>query len=151
MGVMAAPRISDYASSKAAVKSFHETLESELKYIYKTPGVKTTLVCCGKVETGMFKGVQEHMPFFTPTLEPIEVVRAIIGSMEQRRGRNQIMLPFYVNFVPLVSITPVWFQDLARTISGADRAMDSFVGKSGASKESQTCVVEEAAEDKKDI
>ena len=150
MGIMSAPKISDYAASKAAVKSFHETLESELKYVYKTPGVKTTLVCCGTIETGMFRGVQERMPFFTPTLEPIQVVRAIMESMEQRRGRNQIMLPFYSNFVPLVSITPVWFQDLARQISGADRAMNAFVGKNGVSKESDAVLVEDAAGVKKD-
>lgn len=123
--------LADYAASKAAAKVFHETLETELKYVYKTPNVKTTLVCCGKIGTGMFKGVRENMPFFTPTLEPIEVVRQIIASMEQRRGRNQIMMPFYVNFVPFVSILPVWFQDLARRISGADRAMDTFVGRQG--------------------
>ena len=110
--------LADYAASKAAVKVFHEALETELKYVYKTPNVKTTLVCCGKIETGMFQGVRENMPFFTPTLEPIEVVRQIIASMELRRGRNQIMMPLYANFVPFVSITPVWFQDLARRISG---------------------------------
>ncbi|KAG0042263.1 hypothetical protein BGZ83_000697 [Gryganskiella cystojenkinii] len=151
MGIMSAPKVGDYAASKAAVKAFHETLESEIKYIYKTPGVKTTLVCCGKVETGMFKGVQERMPFFTPALQPIDVVRVIMESMEHRRGRNQIMLPFYANFVPLVSITPVWFQDLARTISGADRAMDSFVGKNGASKESKAALEEASSENKKCI
>ncbi|KAG0211487.1 hypothetical protein BGX28_007848 [Mortierella sp. GBA30] len=129
MGIMAAPQIADYAASKAAVKAFHETLESELKYVYKTPNVKTTLVCCGKVETGMFQGVKENLPFFTPALEPIEVVRRIIESMEQRRGRNQIMMPSYVNFVPLVSILPGWFQDLARRISGANTAMNTFVGR----------------------
>ncbi|KAG0351598.1 hypothetical protein BC939DRAFT_480443 [Gamsiella multidivaricata] len=142
MGIMSAPRIgndqlrlstiakapTDYAASKAAVKAFHETLETEIKYLYKAPGVKTTLVCCGRIATGMFQGVQERLPFFTPILEPLEVVRKIVASIEQRRGRNQIMLPFYVNFVPLVSILPGWFQDLARTISGADRAMETFVG-----------------------
>ncbi|OAQ27346.1 retinal short-chain dehydrogenase/reductase [Linnemannia elongata AG-77] len=157
MGIMAAPQIADYAASKAAVKAFHETLESEIKYVYKTLGVRTTLVCCGKIETGMFQGVKERMPFFTPTLEPIEVVREIIESMEQRRTHNQIMMPFYVNFVPLVSILPGWFQDLARTVSGADKAMDTFVGKKGVQPRSTLEVVDafpvgdEAGQDKKDI
>ncbi|KAG0374935.1 hypothetical protein BGX24_009739 [Mortierella sp. AD032] len=142
MGIMAAPKIADYAASKAAVKAFHETLESEIKYIYKTPGVRTTLVCCGKIETGMFQGIKEKMPFFTPTLEPLEVVKEIMESMEQRRTHNQIMLPFYVNFVPLVSILPAWFQDLARTISGADKAMDTFVGKKGAQPRATLQVVD---------
>jgi len=124
--------LADYAASKAAVKAFHETLETELRFVYKTPSVKTTLVCCGKIETGMFQGVREKMPFFTPALEPIEVVRQIIASMEQRRGRNQIMMPLYANFVPFVSILPAWFQDLARRVSGADRAMDTFVGRRSA-------------------
>ncbi|KAG0066567.1 hypothetical protein BGZ89_007140 [Linnemannia elongata] len=157
MGIMAAPQIADYAASKAAVKAFHETLESEIKYVYKTLGVRTTLVCCGKIETGMFQGVKERMPFFTPTLEPIEVVREIIESMEQRRTHNQIMMPFYVNFVPLVSILPGWVQDLARTVSGADKAMDAFVGKKGVQPRSTLEVVDafpvgdEAGQDKKDI
>ncbi|KAF9575170.1 hypothetical protein EC968_004106 [Mortierella alpina] len=135
LGLMAvAPQIADYAASKAAVKVFHDSLETELKYVYKTPKVKTTLVCCGRIETGMFQGVRERMPFFTPSLEPIEVVRQIIASMEQRRGRNQIMMPLYVHFVPLMSITPAWFQDLARRVSGADRAMDTFEGRGSAKK-----------------
>ncbi|KAF9925761.1 hypothetical protein FBU30_004503 [Linnemannia zychae] len=142
MGIMAAPQIADYAASKAAVKAFHETLESEIKYVYKTPGVRTTLVCCGKIETGMFHGVKERMPFFTPTLEPLDVVKEIMESMEQRRTCNQIMMPFYVNFVPLVSIMPSWFQNLARTISGADQAMGSFVGKEGVKPKETLYVVE---------
>ncbi|KAG0295574.1 hypothetical protein BGZ96_011427 [Linnemannia gamsii] len=155
MGILAAPQIADYAASKAAVKAFHETLESEIKYVYKTPGVRTTLVCCGKIETGMFQGVKERMPFFTPTLEPLEVVKEIMESMEKRRTHNQIMMPFYVNFVPLVSILPGWFQDLARTVSGADKAMDTFVGKKGAQPRSTLQVVDafpiggESSEDKK--
>ncbi|KAG0296448.1 hypothetical protein BGZ97_004531 [Linnemannia gamsii] len=155
MGIMAAPQIADYAASKAAVKAFHETLESEIKYVYKTPGVRTTLVCCGKIETGMFQGVKERMPFFTPTLEPLEVVKEIMESMEKRRTYNQIMMPFYVNFVPLVSILPGWLQDLARTVSGADKAMDTFVGKKGAQPRSTLQVVDafpiggEPSEDKK--
>ncbi|KAG0303730.1 hypothetical protein BGZ98_006352 [Dissophora globulifera] len=144
MGIMAAPQIADYAASKAAVKSFHETLESEIKYVYKTPGVKTTLVCCGKVETGMFKGVMERLPFFTPTLEPLEVVRSLIATMEQKRGRNQIMLPLYVHFVPLVSIMPAWFQDLARRYSGADKAMETFVGKGRPEGKGNAVVAEES-------
>ncbi|KAF9104114.1 hypothetical protein BGX27_010247 [Mortierella sp. AM989] len=149
MGIMAAPRVADYAASKSAVKAFHEVLESEIKYVYKTPGVKTTLVIAGRIETGMFNGVKERMPFFTPTLDTLEVVREIIASLEQRRGRNQIMMPFFVNFVPLVSILPGWFQDLARIISGADKAMDSFVGKQ---KLTETPSASSAsAEPKKDI
>ncbi|KAF9348726.1 hypothetical protein BGX26_012881 [Mortierella sp. AD094] len=149
MGIMAAPQIADYAASKAAVNSFHETLESEIKYLYKTPGVKTTLVCTGRIETGMFQGVKEKMPFFTPTLDSLEVVQEIIASIEQRRGRNQIMMPLYVNFVPFVSILPAWFQDLARTISGADKAMKSFVGRQEPVEAASA--VDEHAEPKKDI
>ncbi|KAF9434837.1 hypothetical protein BGZ76_007347 [Entomortierella beljakovae] len=149
MGIMAAPQISDYAASKAAVKAFHEVLESEIKYTYKTPGVKTTLVCPGRIETGMFEGVKERLPFFTPTLDPLDVVREITASIEQRRGRNQIMMPLYVNFAPLVSIMPGWFQDLARTISGADTAMKTFVGKYHS--KDRAVASEENLEFKKDI
>lgn len=78
----------------------------------------------------MFNGVKERLPFFTPALDALEVSRKIVESIEQRRGGNQIMTPFYVNFVPLVSILPGWFQNLARVVSGADKAMDGFVGRS---------------------
>ncbi|KAF9170791.1 hypothetical protein BGX21_009105 [Mortierella sp. AD011] len=149
MGILSAPQIADYAASKAAVKSFHETLESEIKYLYKTPGIKTTLVCTGKLETDMFKGVKERMPFFTPTVDSLELVQEIIASIEERRGRNQIMMPLYVNFVPLVSILPGWFQDLARTTSGADKAMRSFVGRQGPVEAASG--IDENTEPKKDI
>ncbi|KAF9363151.1 hypothetical protein BGX34_004770 [Mortierella sp. NVP85] len=145
MGIMSAPKIADYAASKAACKSFHETLESELKYIHKTPGVRTTLVCPGRIETGMFKGVKERMPFFTPTLDALDVSRMIMESIEYRRGRNQIMTPMYVNFVPLVSILPAWIQDLARVVSGADKAMNEFEGKD------RQQIPDDTKESKKDI
>ncbi|KAG0227833.1 retinal short-chain dehydrogenase reductase [Mortierella sp. GBAus27b] len=145
MGIMSAPRIADYAASKAACNSFHQTLESELKYIHKTPGVRTTLVCCGRIETDMFRGVKERMPFFTPTLDPLDVTRTIIESIEYRRGGNQIMMPFYVNFVPLVSILPGWLQNLARVTSGADKAMDGFEGRSTQQ------IPEDSMESKKDL
>ncbi|KAF9424992.1 hypothetical protein BGZ94_007939 [Podila epigama] len=145
MGIMAAPKIADYAASKAAAKAFHEGLESEIKYLYKTPGVKTTLFHCAKIATDMFGGVRVRFPFWTPTLEPIQVVREIIESMEQRRGRNQVMMPFFVHFVPLVSILPNWIGDLATRLCGADEAMETFVGKSGKERESLK-VVDAAAE-----
>ncbi|KAG0343603.1 hypothetical protein BG005_002293 [Podila minutissima] len=158
MGIMAAPMIADYSASKAAAKAFHEGLESEIKYVYKTPGVKTTLVCCGKIGTSMFSGVKERFPFWTPTLEPLEVVRHIIESMEERRGRNQVMLPFFVNFVPLVSILPIWIGDLATRLCGADKAMESFVAGSGKGEERESIKVVDATaealaqdESKKDI
>lgn len=104
----------------------------------------------------MFSGVKERFPFWTPTLEPLEVIRHIIESMEQRRGRNQVMLPFFVNFVPLVSIMPVWIGDLATRLCGADKAMESFVGGKGEGRESIKVVnapAEDVAQDesKKDI
>lgn len=148
----------DYSASKAAAKAFHEGLESEIKYVYKTPGVKTTLVCCGKIGTSMFSGVKERFPFWTPTLEPLEVVRHIIESMEERRGRNQVMLPFFVNFVPLVSLLPIWIGDLATRLCGADKAMESFVAGSGKGEERESIKVVDATaealaqdESKKDI
>ncbi|KAF9582655.1 hypothetical protein BGW38_010928 [Lunasporangiospora selenospora] len=148
MGITSAPKVADYCASKAAVKSFHEALESEIKYVYKTPGVKTTLVCPARVETGMFKGVRERLPFFTPALEPLQVVCQIMETMEQRRGRNQIMMPFFVNLVPLVSILPFWVTDLAQWASGANTAMDTFEGR-GTTSENTANAAE--AESRKDI
>ncbi|KAF9161360.1 hypothetical protein DFQ26_004631 [Actinomortierella ambigua] len=128
MGLMSAPQVADYCASKAAAKAFHESLEAELKYIHNSKGIRTTLVCPGRTATGMFAGVMERFPFWTPVVTPLEVAQAIIHSMEMRMGRNQIRLPFYANFVPLVDIMPAWVKDMATVVSGADRAMDTFQG-----------------------
>ncbi|KAF9972453.1 hypothetical protein BGZ73_004435 [Actinomortierella ambigua] len=128
MGEMSAPQVADYCASKAAAKAFHNSLEAELKYIHNSKGIRTTLVSCGRIATDMFAGVAERFPFWTPVLTPLEVVQAIVKSMEMRQGRNQIRLPFFANFVPLVAMMPAWVKDLATVVCGADRAMDTFHG-----------------------
>ncbi|KAG0223266.1 hypothetical protein BGW42_006001 [Actinomortierella wolfii] len=128
MGLMSAPKVADYCASKAAAKAFHDSLEAELKYVHGCKGIRTTLVCPGRVATGMFDGVKERFPFFTPLLTPLEVVQAIIQCMEMRKGCNRILLPFYANFVQLVDMMPPWIKDLATIVCGADHAMDTFQG-----------------------
>ena len=71
-GFIPLPGGSTYASSKAAVTSFSESLNSELKR-EGNGHVGMTIVCPGYVQTGMFDGVKG--PILVPILTPEKLAK----------------------------------------------------------------------------
>ncbi len=56
-GLVGVSGLCDYCASKFALVGFNESLQNELDCIGKT-GVKTTVVCPGYINTGMFTGAK---------------------------------------------------------------------------------------------
>jgi len=129
LGMLGVPQLSDYCASKAALISLHETLRYELYARYKRTDIKTTLVLPGYMQTPMFSAVT-HPPsrlyqFFFPSLQPLEVVKKIIASLDDRHSET-IYLPFYATLSPLSSLAPSFVRDLMQWIVGADNSMRNF-------------------------
>jgi len=129
LGMLGIPQLSDYCASKAALISLHETLRYELDARYKCPEIRTTLLLPGFMQTSMFSTVTYPTSplcrFFFPSLQPLEVVKKIIASLDNRHSET-IHLPFYATLSPLSPLAPSFVRDLMQWIVGADHSMRHF-------------------------
>jgi short-subunit dehydrogenase len=129
LGMLGIPQLSDYCASKAALISLHETLRCELDARYNCPNIRTTLVLPGHMQTSMFSTVTHPTSplyqFFFPSLQPLEVVKKIIASLDDRHSKT-IYLPVYATLSPLSSLAPSFVRDLMQWIVGANHSMGAF-------------------------
>jgi len=54
--------------------------------------------------------------FFFPSVQPIAIVKGIIGALDEQQSQT-IMLPFYTNLVPYISLFPSFLKDLVLWVS----------------------------------
>ncbi|KAF5363473.1 hypothetical protein D9756_000173 [Leucocoprinus leucothites] len=116
MGIVGAPRMSDYNASKAAVISLNDTLRDELNNHYKAPGIRTTV-------NGLYQ-------FFFPSVQPIDVVKPIIAALDWQQSQT-IMVPFYTHLVPYLRLVPSFVYDFVQYVTSATHAMSHFTKVSG--------------------
>ena len=87
---------------------------------YKCPDIRTTLMLPGNIQTSMFSAVTHPTSplyqFFFPSLQPLEVVKKIIASLDDRHSKT-VYLPFYANLSPLSSLAPSFIRDLMQWVS----------------------------------
>lgn len=88
-----APRMTEYAASKAAALSFHEGLAAELITEYNAPRVRTVVVNQGYTRTALFQGfgVQDKQ-FLAPSLHVDTVAEAIVEQVLSGESA-QIVVP----------------------------------------------------------
>ena len=122
---IAPAQLSDYAASKAALKSLHSSLTAELAHL---PGIKTLLVTPGQLSTPLFYGVETPSNFFAPVLEPVDVAKEIIAAIDGGLG-GHISMPVYSRWIGVMEVLPVSVQKFLRWASGTDRAMAGFKGR----------------------
>jgi len=133
-GKIGIAQLSDYCASKAALISLHETLRYELDKRYECPNIRTTLVLPGHVKTPLFSTItlpsSALYNFLVPSLQPVDVIKAIIASLDDRHSKT-ICLPFYTQFTGLLTLMPSFIRDLGQWYSGADYGMEGFVKVTG--------------------
>ncbi|KAF0559073.1 NADP-binding protein [Gigaspora margarita] len=134
LGFIGMPQLADYCASKAALIGFHETLRRELDNQYNAKNVHTTLVCPGKMKTGMFDGSTVRFPFLTPSMATLEVVKPIITALDKNQGQD-IFIPFYVNILALLRFLPPFVQDLLYKMNDGDHSMSKWKGKYNKNKD----------------
>lgn len=117
------PMLSSYSMSKAAVLAFHEELRTELRVLYKAPRVRTSIVTPMKVRTNLGHALQDsENKFMTPTLEPIQVARAITDALNDGFSRA-IAQPQMAKVLPFVRAMPQWLRSFVETVGRTDRAV----------------------------
>lgn len=126
LGYMSPAQLSAYGASKSGLVAIHELLTYELgPPLLCVTGVKTLLVCPGKMKTSMFDGVVSPWRWLAPELEPLDVARTILEALEHGR-RGEIKLPLYGNFLPVFRAMPWPITELARHVSGIDESMCTY-------------------------
>ncbi|KAK7550194.1 hypothetical protein BKA81DRAFT_387709 [Phyllosticta paracitricarpa] len=78
---LAAPRMGDYAASKAAALAMHEALAAELATIYNAPKVRTITVCPNATKTPLFEGFKMYNNMFMYKLEPETMAEAVVKAV----------------------------------------------------------------------
>lgn len=124
-GLLGVAKLTDYAASKFAAFGFMESLRSELRM--KRSSVNTLTVCPHYIGTGMFDGVQTKFPWLLPILEEQKVAAKILASVE--KGKAQLVMPKFVNVIPVTRILPIRAFDRVTDFFGVNRTMDHFRGR----------------------
>ncbi|KAK5660984.1 hypothetical protein OQA88_12361 [Cercophora sp. LCS_1] len=129
IGTVGAAGLTDYAAAKAGISAMHKSLAAELKQTH--PQIRTVLVTAGQLSTPLFYGVQTPNAFLAPVVEPVDVAKEIIGVIDN--GHNAVIgTPMYARWIDWYNVLPVGAQTMVRKIAGVDRAMKSFLGRTGA-------------------
>lgn len=127
LGQLGAAQLSDYAAAKAGVTALHKSLAAELQ---EFPEIKTILVTPGQLSTPLFAGVQSPSSFIAPVVEPVDVAKEIISAIDLGLS-DHIAMPLYARWIDWYNVLPVGLQKIARKISGVDKGMQTFVGRTG--------------------
>jgi NAD(P)-dependent dehydrogenase (short-subunit alcohol dehydrogenase family) len=133
LGQLGSAYLSDYTAAKAGITAMHKSLTAEL---VAYPNIKTVLVSPGQLSTPLFNGVETPNSFFGPVLEPVDVAKEVIATIDG--GSSAVLaMPLYARWIDWVNVLPVGVQAIVRMISGVDRAMKGFVGRSGEKEEGE--------------
>ena len=125
-GFVPLPAGSTYASSKAAVTSLSESLNTELKK-GGNGHVGMTIVCPGYVKTGMFNGVEA--PILVPILTPEKLAKKIVKAV--KKNKQFVLEPTFIKFLPFMKgVFPQFALDFFGYAMGVNRSMDLWIGHS---------------------
>ena len=108
---LTAPRMVDYAASKAAAVAFHEGAAAELATLHNAPRVRTVLVTQGYTKTRLFDGFKPGDGFVVYALEPATVAEAVVKQILKGES-GYVWLPEVTakSFGVAVRGWPVWMQ-----------------------------------------
>lgn len=104
-----APKLVDYAASKAAALAFHEGLQAEIATVFKAPKVRTVVVCQGYTKTALFEGFNKGDGFVEYPLDPETVAEAIVKAVLAGRS-DHICLPKGNSSVSGLAGWPIFIQ-----------------------------------------
>lgn len=128
-GYLGAPKLSDYAASKAAVIGFDDVLRLELREDGYGGRIRTTVIAPFFVNTGMFAGVQTRFPWLLPIQEPEAVARQIVRAIEKNKER--VITPPGVLTVFPGRLLPVPLFDALVRFTGVTTTTRNFSGPGG--------------------
>ncbi|KAG4269335.1 hypothetical protein FPRO04_12024 [Fusarium proliferatum] len=102
-----------YGSTKVGLLAFHEGLGQELRYIYKAPRVRTSVVHPSWIRTAM-TAEMEASGKLKDTVTPVEVVADRICDQVYSGYGAQILVPSNLWWTSLIRGLPGWLQESLR-------------------------------------
>ena len=126
-GLIGPARMTDYSASKFGAFGFNEALRNELRQ--QGSSVSTLIVAPYYMSTGMFDGVTTRFPALLPILRPTYVAAATLNAVES--SRSVLVMPWFVNSLPLLRVLPVKLADAMADFFGINHGMDEFQGRTG--------------------
>ncbi|XP_071823500.1 short-chain dehydrogenase/reductase family 16C member 6-like [Apostichopus japonicus] len=118
--------ISDYCTSKCAVKGLHDSILREM-HVLKSK-VKCTVICPYGISTGMFAGVKTRFDFLTPFMTPEFAGEKIVQAVLSDRDILYIPQEWQL-LVFLKHVLPTKAQLALEDFIKANEAMNSFQGR----------------------
>ena len=106
----------DYSATEAGALAFHEGLGCELRHIYKSPGVFTTVVQPSYVQTPMTEIVEYRYVRERTMLNAQEIADAVVNHILAGQGGGQLIFPGNLSLVAALRGWPTWMQQLARDV-----------------------------------
>lgn len=131
LGQLGAAQLSDYTAAKAGLTAMHKSITAEMR---SHPEIKTILVQPGQLSTPLFAGVRTPSSFFGPVIEPVDVAKEVIASIDGGSSAD-LAMPFYARQIEWMNVLPIGVQRVARWASSVDKAMSTFEGKDLAMKQ----------------
>lgn len=125
IGVTGAAQLTDYAAAKAGLIAMHTSLTVELR---AHPEIKTVIVTPGQLSTPLFEGVKTPSGFFAPIVEPVDVAKEVIVTIDGGSS-DYLAMPLYARWAGWLNVLPVGVQRIGRWASGVDIGMQSYAGK----------------------
>lgn len=108
------PLVADYAATKAGALSFHESLVSEIKTVYKSPGILATVVHPFYVNTNMTAQIGASLERQTGgMMKPEAISTPVVKQIFSRRG-GQLIVPGRFSFLTAVRGWPNWVQEIIK-------------------------------------
>ena len=102
----------DYCATKVGLLAFHEGLIQELKYRYKCPEIKTTIVHPGWTRTRLIQRVEEGLKKAgIPILDPKTVADAMVKQILEVKSGQIILGP---SIASMLRALPTWLQEKLR-------------------------------------
>jgi len=128
-GLIGAVKMTEYCATKFAVFGMNESIRREFKKMRAT-GVKTTVVCPGYINTGLFEGFKQSAlaNFISPPQTEENVARIIVESIEQQV--EEVLIPkSFRNVFLFRFLIPSSWNDYLNYVAGGDNLMESFQGR----------------------
>jgi short-subunit dehydrogenase len=100
--------------------AFHEALRQELRYWYKAPNVRTSVVHPLWVRTPMIKVLTDNEAHFRQPIMTPQVVSDAICKQILTQSSGQVILPARQSIAKIVRAMPNWMQEGVRSLVSAN-------------------------------
>ncbi|KAF3008390.1 hypothetical protein E8E13_000330 [Curvularia kusanoi] len=112
----------DYSATKAGALAFHQSLTSELKHVYKSPNVLTTVVHPNFVRTPLVQDFVDNLERAGVRLLTVDQIASDVVAQIKKKQGGQLIVPNSVSTIAGIGGWPAWISELLRDTIGKPAA-----------------------------